>query len=97
MNRQHELCAARERVNDGASVLAFVRLLIKDRVYEVEKKSVSPSSPYGPGVNGWENGTIESYLDAALRWAEDSALGKEPEAAQNPWNQRSGRYGTHTA
>ena len=65
-----------DQVNDRESFLAFVRALIADRVDEVEKERIQPSSPWGPGANGWENGTIETFLDAAVRWAEDSNMGQ---------------------
>lgn len=67
------LYAALERVADRASFLAFVRRLIADREDEVAKEHAHPSSPYGPGANGWENGAIETYLDAAVAWAEAPA------------------------
>jgi hypothetical protein len=65
-----------DQVVDRASFLAFVRALIADRVDEVEKGRVQPSSSWGPGANGWENGTIEQYLCAALRWAEATRMGE---------------------
>lgn len=65
-----------DQVVDRESFLAFVRALIADRVDEVEKERVQPSSPWGPGANGWENGTIEQYLFAALRWAEATRMGE---------------------
>ena len=59
-----------EDVTDRKSFLSFVRALMEDRLDEVKQENISPSSPYGPGCNGWENGTIESYLEAAIAWAE---------------------------
>lgn len=61
-----------KHVTDRESFFTFVQSLINDRVDEVTKENVHPSSPWGPGANGWENGTIEAFLDAALRWAEAS-------------------------
>jgi hypothetical protein len=75
-------------VCDQSSFLAFVRALVADREDEVAKERAKPSSPYGPGANGWENGTIEAFLDAAASWAEASEFGKKqglPEG--NPWRQ----------
>ncbi|MDJ0709197.1 MAG: hypothetical protein QNJ14_02350 [Woeseiaceae bacterium] len=43
---------------------------MEDRLDEVTQEKIFPSSPYGPGCNGWENGTIESYLEAAIAWSE---------------------------
>jgi hypothetical protein len=66
-------------VADRDSFFAFVRALIEDREDEISKDSIKPSNPYGASANGWENGTIETYLDAALSWAEDSqGLCREP-------------------
>jgi hypothetical protein len=71
-----------DRVTDRESFFAFLQALILDREDEVAKEKVQPSSSYGPGANGWENGTIESYLDSALRWAVDNAaLGRLSESA----------------
>lgn len=61
-----------EHVVDRETFLAFVNALVADREDEVAKEKVTPSSPYGPGANGWENTTIDSYLDACASWAEDS-------------------------
>ncbi len=59
-----------EQVRDRDSFLIFVRALIADRENELSKERVTPSSPWGPGANGWENGSIEGFLSAALAWAE---------------------------
>ena len=70
-----------EQVTDRESFLAFVRALAADREDEVAKEQVQPSSPYGPGANGWENATIEAFLEAALAWAHDfffQAMGTVP-------------------
>ncbi len=68
-----------EQVTDRESFLAFDRALAADREDEVAKEQVQPSSPYGPGANGWENATIEAFLEAALAWANDSGdLPEEP-------------------
>ncbi|PKM20845.1 MAG: hypothetical protein CVV11_05005 [Gammaproteobacteria bacterium HGW-Gammaproteobacteria-15] len=64
-----------DRVSDEESFLRFVRALQADRQDEVEKKMRNPSSSYSSGANGWENGSIESFLDAAIAWAEDSNFG----------------------
>lgn len=57
-----------ESVIDRDSFLVFVKALIADRQDELEKEN--PSSPWGAGANGWEHGTIEGYLDAAVAWME---------------------------
>jgi hypothetical protein len=66
-------------VTDRDSFLAFVRALVVDRRRSVAAERISPSSPYGPDAGGWENVTVESFLEAALAWAEDSGrLPAEP-------------------
>lgn len=64
------------KVIDRKSFYKFVESLIMDRKDAVAKEAIKPSSPYGPQANGWENSTIESYLEAALAWAEDTEMGE---------------------
>jgi len=71
-----ELTDLLDQVCDRDSFFAFVQALIEDRRDEVEKERVRPSSPWGPGANGWENGTIEAYLEAALVWAGSTGMGE---------------------
>ena len=72
-----------ERVVDRESFLVFARALVLDYQDKVEKEKVSPSPPYSPGANGWENGSIDNYLDAAISWTEDW-LGREHELPPEP-------------
>ena len=65
-----------ESVTDRESFFDFVRALIEDRKGEVAKEKLGPSNSYVPGANGWENTTIEDYLEAALAWAEDTQMGQ---------------------
>jgi predicted Ser/Thr protein kinase len=78
----HELADA---VADEMSFLRFVKALMADKQDEVAKERVSPSSSYGPGANGWENDTIEDYLEAATAWAEDTGFGQNQGLPNNPW------------
>jgi hypothetical protein len=81
-----QLHDALESVSDSASFLAFVRLLAEDRADEVRKEAANPSHPYGPGANGWENVTIEAFLEAALSWADSTNIGlSQGLAPDNPW------------
>lgn len=52
-------------VHDEETFLAFLLALSLDRKDEVRKGKNKLSCPYGPGANGWENGTIEDFLEAA--------------------------------
>src|SRR3954452_1110305 len=58
------------RVNDRASFFAFVRALAADRRDE-DQRGAQVVSPFGPGANGWESHSIETFLEAALSWGED--------------------------
>jgi len=81
-----QLHEALESVSDAASFLAFARLLAEDRAAEVRKEAESSSSPYGPGANGWENGTIEAFLEAAISWGEATEVGlSQGLKPDNPW------------
>ena len=51
-------------VNDQASFLAFVRALKTEREQGLLSRDAE-----------WENDTIESFLGAAIAWAEDSDFG----------------------
>ncbi|HEX8220489.1 MAG TPA: hypothetical protein VF914_14930 [Chloroflexia bacterium] len=79
-----ELYDLLEQVRDRGSFFVFVRALVEDWEDEVQKEKLSPSSPYGPGANGWENGTIGAYLEAALRWAETTQMGQTQGLPREP-------------
>ncbi len=70
-----DLHALADQVIDESSLIAFISALAGDREEELAKEAVSPSSPYGPGANGWENGTIKAFLEAASAWAISSNNG----------------------
>jgi hypothetical protein len=73
-------------VTDEAGFIRFLEALAADRGDERAKEAADPSSPYGPGANGWENGTIEGFLEAASAWAEASINGlPHYEKPTNPW------------
>ena len=72
-----------EAVCDENSFILFLEALSADRANEVRKEQDRPSSPYGSGANGWENSTIESYLESAAAWAKDWK--KKHPLPTNPW------------
>jgi len=76
-----------DKVKDQKSFLFFVKALLQDKEEEVSKNQSLDLC--GRGANGWENHTIESFLAAAIAWAEDSDFGKnnKPELKDNPWQQ----------
>jgi hypothetical protein len=88
MSQSPSLMAALKAVCDPGTFLIFVKELIADREDEVQNEKTNPSSPYGPGANGWENWTIEAFLESAVAWAEDSDFGvKQGLSSENPWRQ----------
>jgi hypothetical protein len=60
------------RVRDEASFIRFIEALGADFARERLLEQTSPSSPYGPGALGWENASVDAFLDAAASWAESS-------------------------
>lgn len=74
-----------EKVKDQESFLEFARALQADKEDETIKEKAKPSSPYGAGCNGWENSSIEGFLEAAIAWAEDSNFGENFQIEDNPW------------
>ncbi len=66
-----ELYELLEKVDVPESFLEFVRMLQADRLAEVGRQT----DDFGRGANGWENHTIEDFLEAAVRWGEDSDMG----------------------
>jgi hypothetical protein len=73
---ENNLLKLLDEVHDEHSFLKFVQALITDRADEVGKEKIKSSSPFGSGANGWENVTIENYLEAASAWASASNFGR---------------------
>ena len=69
-----------DAVHDRESFFAFVRALVADREAAVEAERQKPTDPRIVGLvqdaGEWYNFTIESYLDAALTWAESTGMGE---------------------
>ena len=71
-----------EAVDGPDTFLEFVRELLADR----EGEAGQPTDPCGRGMNGWENHTIEGFLEAAIRWADDSDFGDRQDLKDaSPW------------
>ena len=65
-----ELIDLVDRVNSRESFLEFAKALRDDFEDEMKKEKLQPSPPFSPGANGWENGSISSFLDASIAWTE---------------------------
>ena len=75
-----------DAVCDEKTFLVFLKALVDERLDEEELARLSPSDPYGPGVNGWEHDSIGAYLEAAWSWAEASKNGLPSMPKEgNPW------------
>ena len=62
-----------DAVTDEQTFLAFVRALTEDRIAAAGRSDADDMS----STDGWQNDTIESFLEAAQAWAEDSAFGAD--------------------
>ena len=79
MAELHELADA---VIDESSFLRFVAALRADR----EAAAGEHVDPSGSGALGWQNHTIEAFLEAAMAWAEDSNFGRRVGLTDvSPW------------
>jgi hypothetical protein len=75
-----------ESVNSEESLLVFVVALAKDRREAVVAERKNPGNPYAPDARGWENTSIEDFLDAAAAWAASTSFGlTQGLAADNLW------------
>lgn len=72
-------------VCDEQSFVAFVAALAADCADEAKKEKVNASPQYGPGANGWENGSIETFLESAAAWATASKKSPPNGPPGNPW------------
>ncbi len=77
----HELL---ERVHDRESFFDFVLALADERRIDAREEQQNPSSLYGPTRRGWENTSIEDFLDAALRWAQATRMGQTQGLEEEP-------------
>jgi len=71
-------------VIDEDSFLVFVRDLATDSKLA---EALAKTDPLDPAPRGWQNATIEQFLEAATAWAEESAFGRArlPEDTTSPW------------
>lgn len=75
-----------EQVVDQPTFLAFVDALANDFSGEREIESEHPSPPYSRGALGWENGSIDTFLDAAHAWGTSTMGDREFDHPNgSPW------------
>jgi hypothetical protein len=68
-----DLISAAEKVTDELAFLRLLRCMATDWEDERQKELAAARPPYSAGANGWENGTIGAFLEAAAAWAEASS------------------------
>lgn len=61
-------------VSDEMSFLVFVRMLEADRRLAAALEEIQ--SGKDDASEGWQNGTIEQFLESAVAWAHDSDFGR---------------------
>ena len=84
MSGSDDLDELLERVNDEQSFIAFIQALGAD--FAREQTMNEPLSPYGRSALGWENGSVDAFLEAAGAWAIDSSRQVAAEVASaNVW------------
>ena len=85
-----------DKVNSKETFLEFVRALAADRADEVKLEKTLPSNPYGTGALGWENGSIEAFLDAMQAWASAPAnkarVPEQPDWKTFAWILYAGKF-----
>jgi hypothetical protein len=59
-------------VTSRATFVAFIEELRADLLASGAAEARAPSSGYGPAVGGWENPTLERFLDALATYATDA-------------------------
>jgi hypothetical protein len=75
---------ALETVSDEATFLRFVKALAADFEAETHEEATrGRTNRLGRGARGWENSAVDTFLEAAIAWAEDSR-GTQP-VSSNPW------------
>jgi len=72
-----------DTVHDEQSFLEFVRTLAADRrLADLDGRPAIYAAP-----RGWQNDTIEQFLESAVSWAEDSGFGRTQGLSEDasPW------------
>ena len=80
-----ELDALADQVDSEESFLEFLDALCDDFATERRIEAERPSPPYSSGALGWENGTVDAVLDAAVAWGRNSSARWQAGDDANPW------------
>ncbi|WDR37803.1 hypothetical protein NN484_08705 [Pseudomonas serboccidentalis] len=83
MSAPDDLDELLESVSDEQSFIAFIQALGTD--FARERSVSEPLSPYGRGALGWENGSVDAFLEAAGAWAIASSRQAADVSSANVW------------
>ncbi|RUV01732.1 hypothetical protein EOB36_12270 [Mesorhizobium sp. M6A.T.Cr.TU.017.01.1.1] len=74
-----------KKVQDLPSFVRFIDALSKDRKDADRKEATEPAGP-DTGWNGWENGSLSTFLESSVAWFKENERG-DPAflAGDNPW------------
>jgi hypothetical protein len=75
------------QVVDLSTFLDFVRGMVADRRYDVALQLEQGLDSLGRGPRGWQNHTIEHYLEAAIAWTEATRGGAESVGEEAMWRE----------
>ncbi len=65
-----DLISAAEVVTDERAFIHLLQMMALDREDEQQKELARQNLPHSAGANGWENCSIETFLEAAAAWAQ---------------------------
>ena len=75
-----------KEVSDEKTLLKFVEALISDRLSALKEERQSPNKLLDSTYGGWENTSIEAFLEGAAAWAESTNFGAtQGLTLNNPW------------
>jgi hypothetical protein len=83
MSTPTDLAELADAVVDEASFVRFLSALSRDFA---EGRKIAPAAEvrFGLGARGWENVTVDSFLEAATAWATDTPAARA--TLENPWH-----------
>jgi hypothetical protein len=80
MEEKADLYLLQEAVKDKTSFLKFADALLQNWLDECQKESFSPID--NADTDGWQNGDLASFLEAAIAWASVHPMFSDE---INPW------------
>lgn len=73
-------------VHDEASFIEFAKALQVDWIGSMDMENRTNDSPYNSDSKSWRNGTIGTFVEAGISWAEKSKFGNTDGLSEvSPW------------